>query len=97
MVTVVIGVCSIYLEIPAARSLKDKRRVLRSVVDRVRHEFNVSIAEVAQQDSWSHATLGIVCVSTDAAYAHGLLEKVVSFVERACLDLVLLDYETELL
>lgn len=93
----VIGVCSIYLEIPGARSLKEKRRVLRSVVDRVRHEFNVSIAEVAQQDSWQRATLGVVCVSTDTAYAHGLLEKVVSFVDRARLDLVLLDYETEFL
>jgi len=92
----VIGLCRIELQIPQSQSLKDKRRVLKSVVSRVRREFNVSIAEVDHQDSWQLATLAAVCVSTDAGYAQGLLERVVHYIERARPDLVLLRYENEL-
>jgi len=93
----VIGLVTIDLEIPASVSLKDKRRVIKSVITRVRNTFNVSIAEVGHQDHWQLATLAVVCVSTDTGYAHGLLEKVVRHVERMHLGLVLLDYETELI
>jgi len=92
----VVGLCTIELQIPESASLKDKRRVLKSVVSRVRQKFNVSIAEVDHQDSWQLATLAVVCVSADARYVQGLLERVVSFIEGAHLDLVLLDYRNEL-
>ena len=91
----VIGVCTIDLQVPESSSLKQKRQVIRSVVARVRNEFNVSIAEVDHQDSWQLATLAVACVSSDAGYAHGLLERVVRYVESQRLDLILLDYETE--
>jgi len=92
----VIGLCRIELQIPESASLKYKRRVLQSVLSRVRREFNVSIAEVDHQDSWQLATLAAVCVSTDGRYAQGVLERVVRYIEAARLDLVLLDYENEL-
>ncbi len=93
----VIGLCTIDIQVPESFSLKDKRRVVRSVVARVRHEFNVSIAEVDHQDHWQLATLAVACVSTDVAQAHRLLEHVVNFVERERLDLLLLDYHIEML
>jgi len=93
----VIGLCTLQLQIPAAGSLKDKRQVLRSVTTRVRSEFNVSIAEVAQQNSHQLATLALVCVSTERAYAEGLLQRAVQFISAAHDGLVLLDYQTELL
>ncbi|MHB0858657.1 MAG: DUF503 domain-containing protein [Anaerolineae bacterium] len=93
----VVGVCTIELQVPDSASLKRKRQVVRSVMARVRNAFNVSIAEVDQQDSWQLATLGVACVSSDAAYAQGLLERVVRHIEQGHLDLVLLRYETELL
>jgi uncharacterized protein len=93
----VIGLCTMDLEIPEGFSLKDKRRVVRSVVARVRNEFNVSIAEVDNQDSWNLATLAVVCVSTDTRYAHGLLQRVVGYIERERFDCVLLDYQIEFL
>lgn len=93
----VIGLVTIDLQIPASTSLKDKRRVLKSVIKRVGDTFNVSIAEVDHQDHWQLATLAVACVSTDAGHVHGLLEKVVRHIERMHLGLVLLDYETELL
>ena len=93
----VVGVCTIDVQIPASSSLKHKRRVIRSVVDRVRNEFNASIAEVGHQDSWQLATLAVACVSSDAAYAHGLLERVVRFIDNKRFELVLLAYETEMI
>ncbi len=92
----VVGVCTIELQIPESVSLKQKRQVLRSVVARVRHEYNVSIAEVGHQDSWQLATLGVACVSNEAGYVHGLLESVVHTIDSGRFDLVLLSYETEL-
>jgi hypothetical protein len=92
----VVGVCTLELEIPSSHSLKDKRHVVKSVVARVRRDFNVSIAEVDALDSWQFATLGIVCVSPDRAYAHGLLEKVIDAIERSRLDAVVADYSIEM-
>jgi len=93
----VIGVCTIELQVPGSASLKDKRRIVKSVIARVRNTYNVSIAEVDHQDSWQLATLAVACVATDPGYAHGLLERVVSSLEEGRQGLVLLNYETELL
>lgn len=92
----VIGVCTLYLRIPTNHSLKGKRRVLKSLMARVRKDFNVSIAEVGQQDSWQAATIGIVCVSSDSAYAHGLLTRVVQAISAHRLDAEVLDFEIEM-
>jgi uncharacterized protein YlxP (DUF503 family) len=92
----VVGVCILELDIPASQSLKDKRRVVKSVIARARQSFNVSVAEVDALDSWQHATIGIVCVSADAEYAHGLLEKVIDNIERSRLDAVIADYSIEI-
>lgn len=92
----VVGVCTLELEIPSSHSLKDKRHIIKSVVARVRRDFNVSIAEVDALDSWQFATLGIVCVSPDRDYAHGLLEKVIDAIERSRLDAVVADYTIEM-
>ena len=59
----VIGLLSIELHLPGARSLKDKRMVLRSVKDRLK-KFNVSVSETEHQDLWQRAELGVVTVST---------------------------------
>ena len=77
----VIGTLEVELLIPGADSLKAKRMVLLSLKDRVRRSFNVSIAEVADQDQWQSAALAIVIVSTDRQFANQVLSKVVSFIE----------------
>jgi uncharacterized protein YlxP (DUF503 family) len=93
----VIGLCTIDLHLPGANSLKDKRSVLKSVMRRVRNEFNVSIAEVDHQDAWRSAVIAVATVSSDRAYAHGLLTKVVDWIERTRLDAELVDYQIEML
>ena len=77
----VIGALEVNLLIGGAQSLKDKRMVLRSLKDRIRRTFNVSVAEVEDNDKWQSGVLGIVTVSNDKAHANEVLSKVVNFVE----------------
>jgi uncharacterized protein len=77
----VIGHLSIELHIPAARSLKEKRMVLRSVKDRVR-KFNVAVAEVEHNDLWQRAGLSVVTVSNEEKHADQELAAVVNEIER---------------
>lgn len=77
----VIGILTITLAIPGANSLKDKRQVLKSLLDSIRNKFNVSIAEVGENDSWRRAIIGASCVSNDRGMANRILDKVVDFVE----------------
>ena len=92
-----IGVCKISLRLPENLSLKGKRQVLRSVTTRIRNKFNVSVAEVDDQDLWQLATLGICCVSNDKRYTNEVLSKVVNFVVDSRFELEILDYEIEIL
>jgi hypothetical protein len=91
-----LALCLIHLRFPENGSLKEKRQVLRSIVERVRSRFNVSIAEIGDNDNWRAASLAVSCVSNDGAHAHTLLTKVVEFIQGARLDAELVDYEIEL-
>jgi hypothetical protein len=93
----VIGICTLTLDMAHSKSLKDKRRAVKSITSRVRNQFNVSIAEVDAQDLWQSAVIGIACVSNDASYAHGLLEKVVQMISNSRFDAQVADYEIEIL
>ena len=87
----VVGILQVDLSIPGADSLKSKRMVLRSLKDRIRREFNVSIAEVADNDQWQSASLAIAVVSNDKRFANQVLSKVVDLIE-ATHDSVVDDY-----
>jgi len=72
----VVGIMTLRLSIAGAHSLKDKRRALRSVKDRLRSRFNVSVAEVDAHDVWQTAVVGVCAVGTDRAFVEGLLGQV---------------------
>jgi uncharacterized protein YlxP (DUF503 family) len=91
-----IGVLQVELAVPDAMSLKDKRRVIRSIKDRIAHAHNVSIAEVGALDEHRRAILGVAMVSNDARYVQGALSKLVDFV-RAVPQVNLMDYTIDLL
>ena len=93
--SVAIGVCRVKLRLPENHSLKGKRQVLKSLIARLHNRFNVSAAEIGDQDSWQIASLGIACVSNDERHADQVLARVVSFIRSERLDAELLDYETE--
>ena len=81
---------------PATGSLKDKRRIIKSLMTRIRNKYNVSIAEVDFHDVWGTAEIGVACVSTDGRHAHAQLSEVIKMVERVRLDFILVDYSIEI-
>jgi len=62
-------------------SLKGKRQVLRSIVQRARKRFNISISEVEDQDLWQKAVLGICAVGNDRQHINSILDRVIHFIE----------------
>jgi len=90
-----VGSCKIELRIPQSASLKDKRRVIKSLKDRVQARFNVGIAEVDRLDDWQRATLGVAAVSKDARMVDEILSKVVNWIE-AHGEALVVDYEIDL-
>ena len=92
-----IGVCKLNLRLPGNASLKDKRRVLKSITSRVSNKFNVAVAEVDNGDLWQLATIGICCVSNDHRHANEIMSKVVDFIMNNHFDAEILDYEIEII
>ncbi|HTD97287.1 MAG TPA: DUF503 domain-containing protein [Edaphobacter sp.] len=71
-----IGKLTIELEISHAQSLKDRRQVVRSIKDKLRHSFNLSIAELDDGIVWNRATLGVVAISSSTSYLTGQLQQI---------------------
>lgn len=71
-----IGVLTLELRIESSHSLKDKRHVIQSLKDRLRHKFNVAVAEIDYQDLWQRAAIAAVTVSSDREYAAKVLQSV---------------------
>jgi len=78
----VVGVCELELHIPGCRSLKEKRLVLRSLMQRARNRFNVAVSESAWHDQWQRAGVCVVTLSNDAAVVHSILSRVQALAER---------------
>ena len=78
----VVAVGEVQIHLPESRSLKDKRQVLKSVKERVRNRFNVSISEVDFADLWQRSTMAIAVVSTETTHADEVLAKAIEFIER---------------
>jgi uncharacterized protein YlxP (DUF503 family) len=92
-----VGVARVALHLAENSSLKGKRVVVKSVVQRVRNRFNVAIAEIDSQDAWELITLGIVCVSDDRRHTNEMLSNVIDFIETQRLDADLGAVEFELI
>jgi len=78
---------TIELDIPHAQSLKDRRQVLRSMKDKLRHGFNASIAELDDGVVWNRATLGIAAISSSTSYLTGQLQQIDQAVHRLATQL----------
>ncbi len=75
-----VGVLRLTLHLPDPGSLKSKRHLVRSAIDRVKAKFNVSIAEVAENDLWQRSVVGVAAVGNDHAFVNETLDKVADFV-----------------
>ncbi len=75
-----VGILRLTLHLPGPGSLKSKRHLLRSAIDRVKARFNVSVAEVGDNDLWQRSVVGVAAVGNDHAFVNGTLDKVADFV-----------------
>ena len=89
-----VAVVYLRLSLPGAHSLKDKRRILKSLKERLRRRFNVSVAEMDYHDVWQSARLGVSTISPDGAFADATVAKVAHYVGSDP-RLALVDYEVE--
>jgi uncharacterized protein len=72
----VVGVLKIHLHLPGSNSLKSKRKVVLSLKERIKNKFNVSVAELEDNDLWQVCTLGVAVISNDSAFANQVLSKI---------------------
>jgi uncharacterized protein YlxP (DUF503 family) len=90
----IVGACVVELRIHGCQSLKAKRGVVRSIVQRVRNRFNLSVAEVGGQDTWQLAVLGLAAAGSDAVAIRRLLETASDFVDDLHLaEVISVDFE----
>lgn len=75
-----IGTCRLELIIPESRSLKNKRQVLKSLKDRIRNKFNVSVAEIDHQDLWQRSTIGIAMVANEYSFIDRALSQILNHI-----------------
>lgn len=90
----VVGICTIHIHLPLSHSLKDKRRIVRSLKDRLRGRHNISLAEVDCQDLWQRAALGIAAVADGRQPLERLFEIIRADVETHVPGEIL-DWETD--
>lgn len=92
----VVGVLRVTLRMPGSESLKDKRRVLKGLIERTRQRYNVAVAEVDRQDARRAAVLAVACVSSSGRHADSVLQDVLRWLEQET-DGQLEDVEIQLL
>jgi len=77
-----VGICSITIVMYEVNSLKGKRQIVKSIIERVKSRFNVSIAEVGALDKWQVAEIGFSCVSNSRQHADSIINNVLHFIEK---------------
>ncbi len=75
-----LSLLTLELEIPGCKSLKEKRSILQPLIAHLRKLFNVSVSEIAHQDSWDRAGLGLTIVSNDGRYNQKVLAEILNFI-----------------
>ena len=89
-------VIKIDLRAPYVHSLKEKRMIVKSITEKARHKFNISIAEVEQQDRHKLIAIGFACVTNEVNHANSIIDNVINFIEKST-DAVILDTVMEIL
>lgn len=76
-----VGVARVTFRLHGNRSLKEKRKVVRSIIEKSRHRFNVSVAEVGDQDVHQRTAIGVAVVGSDGRLLNSLLDKIIAYME----------------
>ena len=91
------GILRFTLRLPESGSLKDKRQVVRSLSQRIRNKFQVSVAEVGDNDLWQIATIGVACVTNTHQHCEEMLDEIVAFVRESRVDAEVVDVESDVI
>lgn len=91
-----VGLLTLELHIPDARSLKDKRQIVRSLKDRLRGQFNVAVAELDHEDTWQRSVMSVVTLSNEASHVEESLQRILAEADRL-LGPVLIGHQFEIL
>ncbi len=86
----IVGTCIVQLRAEWVSSLKEKRMVVKSIVEKTKHKFNVSVAEVEKQDSHKDIVIGFSCVTNEVSHASDIIDNVLKFIENNT-DAILID------
>lgn len=97
LIEMYVGIGHLELHLPENHSLKGKRRVVRSVCDRLRHRFRISVAETGGQGTWQSAEIGIAAVSGNAAIARSLVESAIEYAESHLFDVQIVESDVDVL
>jgi uncharacterized protein YlxP (DUF503 family) len=81
---VIVGILTLEVFFPYSHSLKDKRRILRGLKDRLRGRYNVALAEVGYQDKWQRALVGIATLNSQAKVVEEILQRILA--EAGCME-----------
>lgn len=92
----IIGACTLKLYLPGVASLKEKRHLLKPLLNQLRRQFELAVAEVDHHDVWQSATIAVVAVANESRHIYAVLEKAVHWVEDDYRAVDLLDWEIEL-
>jgi uncharacterized protein len=93
----VVGILTLQLQIPACKSLKEKRSRLKPLIARLHREFNLSVAEIDSLDVWDQATIGCAVISNDHKYSESSLHTVIHWVNHNWPDVSLVDDHIEII
>lgn len=93
----VVGVLTIHLDLPGCRSLKEKRGQLKPLLARLHSEFNISVAEIGQQDKWSKSIISCAMIGNDSAHLQRSLETIQKWVETNYRDGMVVDNHIEII
>lgn len=92
-----VGILVAKLHFPQSQSLKSKRRILKSLLDRLQTRFKVSVCELEQQDTWQLATIAVAIISSDKKQVQTILSKMLDFIVTSANEYQLLDHQQEII
>jgi hypothetical protein len=92
-----VGILTLQVHLPGCKSLKEKRSRLKPLITRLHREFNVSAAELDQQDDWDSATIGCALISNDSQYVFSFLQSIIYWLNKNWPDIALVDDYIEII
>jgi uncharacterized protein len=92
-----VGILTLQMQLPGCKSHKEKRSRLKPLINRLHREFNVSAAELDQQDDWDSATIGCALISNDSQYVFSFLQSIIHWINKNWPDIALVDDHIEII